>query len=114
MVSDAIRNSSDVSKALQAHEGIKSLMATNRLHPGRKLIYRELDMSKTPFINGLMILEQEGLVLSEKNRGYFIRPVNASPGNRFFSSGFRYTPVRIAPDSGWTSCLSHELVEPMG
>ncbi|MCC7015939.1 MAG: GntR family transcriptional regulator [Rhodospirillales bacterium] len=77
-----------MSKALQAYEGIKGLVASNRLHPGQKLIYRELErelgMSKTPIINGLMMLEQEGLVLSERNRGFFMRPVSAVEAEQIY------------------------------
>lgn len=88
MASDSTSKSPEASKALQAYEGIKGLVAAKRLHPGQKLLYRELErelgMSKTPIINGLMMLEQEGLVLSEKNRGFFMRPVSAAEAGQIY------------------------------
>jgi len=68
------------SKNHEAYRAIKEMVLERHLFPGQKLVYRDLEqrlgMSKTPIINGLMMLENEHLVVSEKNRGYHIRYVN--------------------------------------
>lgn len=68
------------SKNYEAYRAIKEMILGQHLLPGQKLIYRDLEerlgMSKTPIINGLLMLENEHLVVSEKNRGFHIRYVN--------------------------------------
>ena len=64
----------------EAYQAIKELFYHQQLFPGQKIIYRDLEeklgMSKTPIINGLIKLEQEGLVVSQKNRGFYIKDVS--------------------------------------
>ncbi len=64
----------------EAYRGIKRLMLTQKLVPGQKLPYRELTerlgMSKTPIVNALNRLEQEGFILSEPNVGYAVKPIS--------------------------------------
>lgn len=66
-----------ISKDHEALAGIKRMLFAHRLSPGQKIIYRDLEdalgMSKTPIINALSRLEQEGLVVYQQNRGYFVR-----------------------------------------
>jgi len=99
MASNPARKPQDASKAAQAYDAIKGLIASNRLHPGQKLIYRdlerELDMSKTPIINGLMMLEQEGVVHSEKNRGFFMRSVSAAEAAQIYDLRERLENISI-------------------
>lgn len=70
-----------VSKDHQALLGIKRMLFAHRLSPGQKIIYRDLakslGMSKTPIINALNKLENEGLVVYQVNRGYFVRQLTA-------------------------------------
>ena len=77
-----------MSKNLKAYNAIKELVAVHKLSPGQKLIYRDLEealgMSKTPIINGLMKLEQEGLVVSKRNRGFFMRKVSADEAEQIY------------------------------
>ena len=65
----------------RAYLQIKQLMFEQRLVPGQKLLYRELsrmfNMSKTPIINALNRLEQEGFVASETFYGYHVKPIDA-------------------------------------
>ena len=65
----------------RAYLQIKQLMFEQRLVPGQKLLYRELsrmlNMSKTPIINALNRLEQEGFVASETFYGYYLKPIDA-------------------------------------
>lgn len=79
---------SGMSKNFKAYNAIKELVAVHKLSPGQKLIYRDLEealgMSKTPIINGLMRLEQEGLVVSKRNRGFFMREVSADEAEQIY------------------------------
>jgi DNA-binding GntR family transcriptional regulator len=62
-----------------AYHKIKQLILRQELIPGQKLIYdslaNRLNMSRTPIINALNRLEQHGLVVSESNRGFTVRPM---------------------------------------
>jgi len=64
----------------EAYKDLKKLMLQRKLIPGQKLLYRELietlHMSKTPIINALNRLEQEGFIVSENNRGYAVKPLD--------------------------------------
>lgn len=64
----------------EAYRGIKRLMLTQKLVPGQKLPYRELTerlgMSKTPIVNALNRLEQEGFIISVPNVGYTVKPIS--------------------------------------
>lgn len=65
----------------EAYRAIKRLMLQQKLFPGQKLLYRELieqlGMSKTPIVNALNRLEQEGFVIAEPNVGYTVKPIDA-------------------------------------
>jgi DNA-binding GntR family transcriptional regulator len=65
----------------RAYLHIKQLIFEQRLVPGQKLPCRELshmlNMSKTPIINALNRLEQEGFVASETFYGYYLKPIDA-------------------------------------
>jgi DNA-binding GntR family transcriptional regulator len=63
----------------EAYYKIKQLILHQELIPGQKLIYddlaKKLEMSRTPIINALNRLEQHGLVVSQSNRGFTVRPM---------------------------------------
>jgi DNA-binding GntR family transcriptional regulator len=62
-----------------AFQKIRRLILNQELVPGQKLIYddlaKRLEMSRTPIINALNRLEQLGLVVSESNRGFTVKPM---------------------------------------
>ena len=91
---------SEISKNLKAYNAIKELVAGRKLSPGQKLIYRDLEealgMSKTPIINGLMRLEQEGLVVSKRNRGFFMREVSASEAEQIYDLREKLEEISIS------------------
>ena len=66
----------------EAFRGIKQLILNQEVVPGQKLIYddlaKRLKMSRTPIINALNRLEQLGLVVSESNRGYTVKPMDTN------------------------------------
>ena len=91
---------SEMSKNLKAYNKIKELVAGRKLSPGQKLIYRDLEealgMSKTPIINGLVRLEQEGLVVSKRNRGFFMREVSASEAEQIYDLREKLEEISIS------------------
>lgn len=75
-------------KGSEAYSAIKELIQLKKLVPGQKIIYRDLEeklgMSKTPIINGLIRLEEEGLVISIKNRGFYIKEESLLEAGQIF------------------------------
>ena len=75
-------------KGTEAYKAVKELIRNKKLVPGQKIIYRDLEeilgMSKTPIINGLVRLEEEGLVVSEKNRGFYIKEESLVEAGQIF------------------------------
>ena len=63
-----------------AYRRIKQLIYNQQLVPGQRLVYddlaKTLNMSRTPIINALNRLEQQGLVVSESFRGFYVRPMD--------------------------------------
>jgi len=90
----------EMSKNLKAYNAIKELVAGHKLSPGQKLIYRDLEetlgMSKTPIINGLMRLEQEGLVISKRNRGFFMKEVRADEAEQIYDLREKLEEISIS------------------
>lgn len=76
------RTSRKDSKAMieEAFRGIKDLIYNQQLVPGQRLVYddlaRKLNMSRTPIISALIRLEQQGLVVSEHLRGFYVKPMD--------------------------------------
>ncbi|MEN6439564.1 MAG: GntR family transcriptional regulator [Syntrophobacter sp.] len=79
---------SEQSKNHEAYQALKQLIVEQKLSPGQKLICRDLEeilnMSKTPIINGLTRLEQEGLVVSKRNRGFFMKDVSREEAEQIY------------------------------
>lgn len=67
--------------AERAYEVIRSAIIEGRYRPGQRIIEQRIgeehDLSRTPVREALRILEAEGLVISERNRGAIVRPVSA-------------------------------------
>ena len=64
----------------EAYNKIKQMIFQQRLIPGQRLVYRDLskilNMSRTPIINALNQLDQEGFVVSESFRGFYVKPID--------------------------------------
>lgn len=64
-----------------AYQQIKNMIFYQKFVPGQKLVYRDLSellkMSKTPIIDALSRLSQEGYVELIPNVGYFVRGISA-------------------------------------
>jgi DNA-binding GntR family transcriptional regulator len=63
-----------------AYRKIKRMLFEQKLAPGQKLVYEDLgkllSMSRTPIINALNRLEQEGFVAYADFRGFYVRPID--------------------------------------
>jgi len=64
----------------EAYRKIKQMIFEQKLAPGQKLVYEDLGkllhMSRTPVINALNRLEQDGFVASEIFRGFYVKPID--------------------------------------
>ncbi len=65
-----------------AYEQVRAAIVENRYPPGQRLVEQriaeELGLSRTPVREALRMLEAEGLVVSERNRGAMVRPLSAT------------------------------------
>ena len=63
-----------------AYEKVRAAIVENRYPPGQRLVEQriaeELGLSRTPVREALRLLEAEGLVVSERNRGAMVRPLS--------------------------------------
>jgi DNA-binding GntR family transcriptional regulator len=63
-----------------AYLKIKQMIFQQKVIPGQRLVYSDLcklfDMSRTPIINALTRLEQEGFLISEAFRGFQVKPID--------------------------------------
>jgi DNA-binding GntR family transcriptional regulator len=87
------------SKDILAYEEIKKLFFGRKLPPGQKIIYRDLEetlgMSKTPIISALVRLEREGVVVSEQNRGYFVRQLTTEDVRQMYDLRERLEEIAL-------------------
>ena len=64
-----------------ACQKLLDLIWQKKLLPGQRLIYdnleRELEMSRTPIINALTRLEQQGFTIYQPYRGFILKPMDA-------------------------------------
>jgi DNA-binding GntR family transcriptional regulator len=64
----------------EAYRKIKAMLFEQKLVPGQKLVYEDLgkrlNMSRTPIINALNRLEQDGFVAYADFRGFYVRPID--------------------------------------
>ena len=59
----------------------------------------ELGVSKIPLREALARLEQEGLLLSQANRGFFVRPLSADEAEEVFALRLKLEPDAVAEAS---------------
>jgi len=64
----------------EAYHKIKQMIFHQKVMPGQRLVYSDLskmlNMSRTPIINAMNRLEQEGFLISETYRGFQVRPID--------------------------------------
>src|SRR5262245_41216661 len=68
--------------AAHAYDQVRSAIVENRYPPGYRLVEQriaeELGLSRTPVREALRMLQAEGLVISERNRGAMVRPLSST------------------------------------
>lgn len=73
-------SATDTVGAHHAYEQVRAAIVENRYAPGQRLVEQriaeELGLSRTPVREALRMLEAEGLVVSERNRGAMVRPLS--------------------------------------
>ena len=88
-----------MTRDLQAYQGIKKLIYKRKLSPGQKLVYRDLEkllnMSKTPVINALYRMEQEGLVVSHPNRGFYVKELSTKEIQQIYELKLKFMEIAI-------------------
>lgn len=66
--------------AAHAYEQVRAAIVESRYPPGHRLVESklaaELGLSRTPVREALRLLQAEGLVVSERNRGAMVRPLS--------------------------------------
>jgi DNA-binding GntR family transcriptional regulator len=71
---------SDAVGAAHAYTQVRAAIVESRYPPGHRLVEQriaeELGLSRTPVREALRMLEAEGLVVSERNRGAMVRPLS--------------------------------------
>jgi len=64
----------------KAYIGIRRMLFNNEIVPGQKIAYNALaehmQMSPTPVVHALKLLEVQGLVRHEANKGYYTEPIS--------------------------------------
>ncbi len=72
----------DTVGAAHAYAQVRAAIVENRYPPGQRLVEQriaeELGLSRTPVREALRMLEVEGLVVSERNRGAMVRPLSST------------------------------------
>lgn len=71
-----------------AYQKIKQMIFQQKIVPGQRLVYKDLcdmlKMSRTPIINALNRLEQEGFLVSEAFRGFYVKPIDLKEARDLF------------------------------
>lgn len=90
-----IRNLSD-----QLVELVRDRILTGAVHPDLPIrqdaLAAELGVSKIPLREALARLEQEGLIRSQANRGYFVRALSTEEAEEVFALRLKLEPDAIA------------------
>lgn len=100
----------DVGSARRAYELIRAAIVEGRYRAGQRLIEQrigeEFSLSRTPVREALRMLEAEGLVQSQRNRGAVVRPLSAKDvvdlyqlRARLESLAAERAAERVAPES---------------
>ncbi|MCG2840145.1 GntR family transcriptional regulator [Sandaracinobacter sp. RS1-74] len=66
----------------------------------------ELNVSKIPLREALVRLEQDGLVVSQPNRGFFVRPMSVAEAEEIYA-----LRLKLEPDASAQSCLAASEAE---
>ena len=80
MIQKKDQPNNSVTRIEEAYRQIKQMIFDQKLIPGQRLVNQDLcdklNMSRTPIINALNRLVQDGFVAFESFRGFYVRPIN--------------------------------------
>jgi DNA-binding GntR family transcriptional regulator len=106
-------SSSDAVGTAHVYQQLRAAIVENRYRPGERLVEQriaaDLGLSRTPVREALRILEAEGLVVSERNRGAIVRPL--SPTEVVDLYGLRIRLEAYAAELAAERITEPELVE---
>lgn len=80
MIQKTDQANNSITRIEEAYRQIKQMIFDQKLIPGQRLVNQDLgdklNMSRTPIINALNRLVQDGLVAFESFRGFYVRPID--------------------------------------
>lgn len=80
MIHKSENTNNSITRIEEAYREIKQMIFDQKLIPGQRLVNQDLvdrlNMSRTPIINALNRLVQDGLVAFESFRGFYVRPID--------------------------------------
>ena len=80
MIQKTDQPSHSITRIEEAYRKIKQMIFDQKLVPGQRLVNQDLvdklNMSRTPIINALNRLVQDGFVAFESFRGFYVRPID--------------------------------------
>lgn len=86
-------------------EVVRDMILSGVIEPGVPIrqdsLARELNVSKIPLREALVRLEQDGLVISHANRGFFVRGMSASEAEEIYE-----LRLKLEPDATAHACLA--------
>jgi DNA-binding GntR family transcriptional regulator len=115
-VTTAASATAAVAGAAHAYEQVRGAIVEGRYSPGDRLvearIAAELGLSRTPVREALRLLQAEGLVVSERNRGAMVRPLSPTEVDDLYGLRIRLESyaVELATERA-TETERGELVE---
>ena len=94
----------------QAYEIIRERILTNEILPSKPLrqdaLSQDLGVSKIPLREALTRLEQDGLLISQANRGFMVRPLTIAEAEDVF-----HLRSLLEPDAAATACQQATAAE---
>jgi len=80
MIQKTDHTNNSITRIEEAYRKIKQMLFEQKLVPGQRLVNKDLgdmlNMSRTPIINALNRLVQDGFVAFESFRGFYVRPID--------------------------------------
>jgi len=80
MIQKTDHTNNSITRIEEAYRRIKQMIFNQQLVPGQRLVNQDLvdrlNMSRTPIINALNRLVQDGFVAFESFRGFYVRPID--------------------------------------
>jgi DNA-binding GntR family transcriptional regulator len=90
MAKISTKNGKMLDQDRKAYLGICQLLFNNELNPGQKIAFKDLaqrlNVSTTPVIHALKLLELKGITRREPNKGYFINTIDVQEVEEIFDA----------------------------